>query len=100
MSESELFSKVLFEDSTDKFFQWRLSVTEFRGVQYLSVRKYFLSFEGEWCPSKEGATMPLTVATTARMFFALADILSEVETSYVSDELQELIKEYKANVAT
>ena len=40
--------------------QIRLVINTFRGVEYLSLRKYYLDFDEEWLPSKEGITMPVS----------------------------------------
>ena len=64
MKQDEL-ETVLFEDE-DKGVQIRLGVSEFQDVKYLSLRKYYIGFEGEWCPTKEGVTMPYTLDTTTR----------------------------------
>lgn len=92
--EDPVFSKILHEDS-EKCFQYRVTVSEFRGVQYLGIRKYFLSFEGTWEPTKEGATIPLTIDGTLRLFLALSELLSEAELALVDSSLQQIIKEYK-----
>lgn len=94
---SEIFSKVITQDD-DKAFQWRLSVSEFRGIQYLNIRKYFLSFEGEWTPSKEGSSIPLTINATLKLFLALSELLSEAEIALVQESFQEIIKEYKDDI--
>lgn len=90
MSEKEelMYSRVLHEDM-EKFFQWRVAVSEFRGKQYLNIRKWFLSFEGEWLPSKEGASIPLSIVATAQLVIALGDILSEAE----KEDLHPIVKE-------
>ena len=92
--EEPVFSKILHED-TDKCFQWRATVSEFRGIQYFGVRKYFLSFEGEWEPTREGATMPLTINGVLRLFLALAELLSEAEIALVDSSLQNILQEYR-----
>lgn len=92
-----ILSKVLYEDY-DKCAQWRVTVSEFRGIQYLGVRKYFLSFEGTWEPTKEGASIPLTISSTLKLFLALSELLSEAEISQVNNALQNIIREYKDNV--
>ena len=45
----DLYEKLIFENE-EKGFQYKLTVSEFREVQYLHVRKYFLSYEGEYVP--------------------------------------------------
>lgn len=94
-----ILSKVLYEDY-DKCAQWRVTVSEFRGVQYLGVRKYFLSFEGTWEPTKEGASIPLTISSTLKLFLALSEVLSEAEIALVGSSFQQIIKEYKDAIDT
>ena len=78
MESDELYQKVLFEN-LDKGFQQRLVVNEFRGVQYLHVRKYFLTYEGEWQASKEGASMPASIQNIYALLDGLIEIVSKEE---------------------
>lgn len=73
MDSETLYEKVIFEN-LDKGFQYRLTVSEFREVQYIHIRKYFLSYEGDFVPTKEGAAIPATIQNT----FALLDGLIEI----------------------
>jgi hypothetical protein len=88
----DLYSKVLYEDDA-KDLQWRLTVSEFRGVQYLHIRKYFLTFEGDYAPTKEGATFPLTIDSTYRLFTGLYELLSTAEAQELKDKLLQIDKE-------
>ena len=56
--EPEFYSRIIHEKETGDE-QVRLVVNSFRGKEYLHFRKYYLDFEGEWQPSKEGISMPL-----------------------------------------
>lgn len=51
----------------------------FRDKHYISIREYYLDFEGEFSPSKNGVTLPYSLHTTSRLFKAFADILSDAE---------------------
>lgn len=73
-----VYSKLLSEDM-DKGFQIRLVVNNFRDETYIQFRKYFLSYEGEWLPSKEGVSSVLTLSITYAMLDGLLDILSQAE---------------------
>lgn len=73
-----LYEKLIFENE-DKGFQYRLTVSEFREVQYLHLRKYFLSYEGEWLPTKEGASIPATIQNTYALLDGLIEICSKEE---------------------
>ena len=55
----EKYERVIHYDEV-KELQVRLTVSEFRGIEYLSLRKYYLDFYTEdWMPSKEGVTIPI-----------------------------------------
>ncbi len=83
-----LYEKVIFQNE-EKDFQIRLTVTEFRGVQYLNVRKYFLSFEEDYLPTREGVTLPLSIMPVYNMFEGLYDILSYAEADELRNEIRE-----------
>jgi Transcriptional Coactivator p15 (PC4) len=76
--EVELYEKIISENE-DKGFQYRLVVNEFKGAQYLHLRKYFLSYEGEWIPSKEGATIPATLQSIFLLLEGLIEICAKEE---------------------
>lgn len=76
-----IVEKVLYTNE-EQAYQYRLTVSEFRGVVYLNIRKFFLSFEEEYIPSREGATFPLTVTSLTN----LLDGLMEVATKADKDE--------------
>lgn len=73
MSDEPLYEKILSEN-LDKGKQLRLVVSEFRDEQYLHLRTYYLDFEGDWKPTKEGASMVATLASV----YALLDGLIEI----------------------
>lgn len=82
----DLYSKVIYEDDK-KDLQWRLTVSEFRGTQYLHIRKYFLTFEGDYAPTQDGASFPLTIDSTYRLFTGLYELLSTAEGKELRDKL-------------
>lgn len=65
-------------------------MSEFRGVQYVHVRKYFLSYEGEYVPTKEGASIPATIQNIFALLDGLIDICS-------AEESVDVITEYFGN---
>lgn len=73
MSDKPLYEKILSENM-DKGSQLRLVVSEFKGVEYVHIRKYFLSYDEGFVPTKEGISMPATIAS----IFALLDGLIEI----------------------
>jgi hypothetical protein len=94
MSDDPLYEKIISEN-LDKGSQLRLVVSEFRDQQYLHLRKYFLSYEGEWVPTKEGASMPATIQSIYSLLDGLVEICSNEESidainNHFSEKLNEL----------
>jgi hypothetical protein len=85
MSDALLYEKLIYENQ-DKFYQLRLTVNEFREKYYVNVRKYFLSYESEWIPSKEGISMEASINNIASLLEGLLEIVSK-------EEGQQMIKE-------
>ena len=81
----ELFERIIHYDEV-KETQVRLTVSTFRGVEYLSLRKYYLDFTEEWKPSNEGISMPLDFNNSRELFIGLTEILSLAESKDVIQE--------------
>lgn len=71
----DVFDRLLYENE-DKGYQYRLTLSEFRGVQYLNVRKYFMTYESEYVPSKEGASIPATISNLLALVDGLMELLA------------------------
>jgi TPP-dependent indolepyruvate ferredoxin oxidoreductase alpha subunit len=88
----EILSRIVYFDEA-KNLQVRLGINEFRGVEYLFLRKYYQDFDGEWMPSKEGVNMPLGIENSKEMFRGLVEILSLAEAKQViEEEFKELVE--------
>lgn len=74
--EEDLLDVVVYEDA-DK--QIRFVISEFRDKEYISLRKYYMGFEGDWLPTKEGVTLPYTLDTTTALFKGFVSIMSQAE---------------------
>lgn len=59
--------------------QVRFTVTEFMDRYYIGLRRYYLSFEGEWLPTKVGFSFPYDLHTTTNLFCAFTELLSKAE---------------------
>lgn len=81
----EIYEKVIHYDS-EKEVQIRLTVSTFRGVEYLSLRKYYLDFDEDWKPSSEGISMPLDFNNSRELFVGLTEILSLAESKEIIEE--------------
>ena len=74
--------------------QVRLVINTFRDVEYISLRKYYLDFEEEWKPSREGLSMPLDFDNSRNLFEGLVEILSLAESKDIIEEhFSDLIKD-------
>lgn len=87
----EEYSRVLHYDNV-KEIEYRLTVSSFRGVEYISIRKYYLDFEEEWRPTPEGVSFPITIANSKELFIGLTEILSKAESREVVEEFMDVIK--------
>jgi len=89
----ELYERVIHYDSV-KEVQIRLTVSTFRGVEYLSLRKYYLDFFEEWKPTPEGISMPIDFSNSKELFIGLTEILSLAESKEIIEEnFKELIQD-------
>ena len=70
----------------DKEIQVRLTVSTFRGIEYLHLRKYYLAFTEEWLPSPEGVAMELDFDNSRQLFSGLVEILSLAESKSILEE--------------
>lgn len=76
--EPTVYERVIHFDEA-KNIQVRLTVNTFRGIEYLHLRKYYLSFDEEWCPSSEGIAIPLDLDNSRELFAGLTEIISLAE---------------------
>ena len=80
-----MYEKVVHYNE-DTEIQVRLTVNTFRGIEYLHLRKYYLSFNEEWCPSPEGIAMELDFDNSRELFAGLVEILSLAESKEILEE--------------
>lgn len=93
----EVYEKVIHYDEV-KETQVRLTISTFRGIEYLGVRKYYLDFEEEWKPSREGLSMPLDFDNSRNLFVGLVEILSLAESKEIIEEhFSDLIQDLYVN---
>ena len=89
----EMYERIIHHD-TEKHIQIRLTVSTFRGVEYISLRKYYLDFHEEWKPTPDGISMPITIENSKELFIGLTEILSLAESkSIIEEEFKEIISD-------
>lgn len=81
-NEPEMYEKLVYEN-LDKFYQLRLVVNEFRGKQYVHIRKYFQTYEGDFQASKEGISMEASIVNILSLLDGLMEIVSKEEASHI-----------------
>ena len=81
----------LIEENMDKGFQVKLVVNEFRDIEYIQLRKYFLTYEGEWQASRDGISIPASVENIYALLDGLLDICARAEG-------EDIIRHYAAKI--
>lgn len=84
---SELHYEKLIYENTDKFYQLRLTISEFRDKYYVNIRKYFQTYEGDFSPSKEGVSMEASMGNISALLEGLLEIVSKEEGRTLITEL-------------
>lgn len=90
MDENIHYNK-LIEENMEKGFQVRLVVNEFRDIEYIQLRKYFLTYEGEWQASREGISIPASMENIYALLDGLLDICAQAEG-------EDIIRHYAADI--
>ncbi len=83
LTAPSIYEKVIQETETE---QVRLVINTFRDVEYLSVRKYYLDFDEEWKPSKDGITMPIDFNNTRNLLAGMLEIVSLAESKDIIEQ--------------
>ena len=78
MDDNIHYNKII-EENMEKGFQVRLVINEFRDTQYIQLRKYFLTYEGDWQASREGVSIPASLENIYAILDGLFDICSKAE---------------------
>lgn len=95
LTSPTVYERVIREGDTE---QVRLVINTFRDIEYISLRKYYLDFDEEWLPSKEGITMPLDLDNSRELFVGLVEILSLAESKNIlEEEFKEILDEIYLN---
>jgi len=81
----------LIEENMEKGFQVKLVVNEFRDIEYIQLRKYFLTYEGEWQASREGISIPASMENIFSLLDGLLDICARAEG-------EDIIRHYAAKI--
>jgi len=86
-----LYEKII-EENEEKSYQLRLVLNEFRDKHYIHLRKYFLSFDEGYIPSKEGASMEASIHNIYALLDGLFDLVANAEGSEI------ILKHYRNKI--
>ena len=78
----ELNEKVISENEEGTE-QVKLTINTFYDTEYLHLRKYYLDFDGDFKPSKDGIAMKLDFNNSKGLFEGLVEILSLAESKSI-----------------
>ena len=78
----EMYEKVISENEEGTE-QVKLTINTFYDVEYLHLRKYYLDFDGDFKPSKDGVAMKLDFNNSKNLFEGLVEILSLAESKSI-----------------
>ena len=81
----EIYEKIISENE-EATEQIRLTINTFREVEYLHLRKYYLDFDGDFKPSKDGVAMKLDFNNSRGLFEGLVEIISLAEAKDILEE--------------
>ena len=89
--DSNIHYNKLIEENLEKGFQVRLVVNEYRDTLYIQLRKYFLSYEGDWVPSREGVSVPASLENIYNLLDGLLAICARAEGEEIIERYHSLI---------
>jgi len=78
----EMYEKVISENEEGTE-QVKLTINTFYDVEYIHLRKYYLDFDGDFKPSKDGVAMKLDFNNSKNLFEGLVEILSLAESKSI-----------------
>ena len=78
----ELYENVISENEEGTE-QVKLTINTFYDTEYLHLRKYYLDFDGDFKPSKDGIAMKLDFNNSKGLFEGLVEILSLAESKSI-----------------
>lgn len=95
--EGETLYERLIYHNEEKFYQLRMTVSEFREKYYFNLRKYFQSYEGDFIPSREGVSMELSLENIYSLLDGFLDILSQGEGAEIIEHYHNKLKNEQAS---
>ena len=86
LHEAPVICEKIISENEEATEQIRLTINTFREVEYLHLRKYYLDFDGDFKPSKDGVAMKLNFSNSRGLFEGLVEIISLAEAKDILEE--------------
>lgn len=86
MLDGNIETSIIINEDLEKGQQIRVTISNFRGTDYLGIRKYYLSFDEGFVPSKEGVSLPYELISSLELLKALLSIIPLNECKAVLDD--------------
>ena len=78
----EIYEKTISENEAGTE-QVKLTINTFYDTEYMHLRKYYLDFDGDFKPTKDGVAMKLDFNNSRGLFEGLVEILSLAESKSI-----------------
>ena len=88
---TEIYSKVIYQS---EFKQIRMTISEFKDVEYIHFREYFQDFDEDQKTTNKGIYIHLDIESSKEVFRGISEVLSLAENKEVIEEyFSEIIRE-------
>lgn len=78
MDDALLYEKVISENA-EKGTQLKLVLSTFRDVEYVHFRKYYMSYDSGYLPTKEGISFPANIPSIYALLDGLIELCANAE---------------------
>lgn len=94
-TDSKILVEQILHEDEEKGKQIRFVVSEFRGVAYLHLREYYLSYDEGYVPSQIGINIPTSIPSVQKLLSALAKTMADSEYRTL---LEQALNEIKTSI--
>jgi hypothetical protein len=89
--DNNILYERLIEENLEKGYQVKLVVNNFRDILYIQLRKYFLSYEGDWVASREGISIPASLENIYSLLDGMVELCAEAEGKEIIEKYYDLV---------
>lgn len=71
--------EIVIHEEEEKGYRIVLSLSEFKEIFYIHLRRYYRDLDGEFIPSKEGIALPMEFNNIVRLAEGVLSVLAKAE---------------------